>query len=123
MNAADPGQEPDLGSLAHALSAWIDASPANQARDPEALLWSRVGKVGEEAGEVVAALIAATGANPRKAATGPGGLADVERELLDVAVAALLAVDHLRTRRGQPGHAIRLLEQHLRSVAERVGLP
>ncbi|MFJ3220595.1 MazG-like family protein [Kitasatospora sp. NPDC086801] len=111
--------ERDLGEVLHAVSAWIDASPANRRRNAEALLWSRVGKVGEEAGEAVAALIGATGANPRKGAV--GDLADVERELLDVATAALLAVDHLRTRAGQPGTAMDRLGHHIRTVAERAG--
>ena len=45
-----------------ALSKWIDA--ANAHRDPEAVLWGRVSKIGEEFGEVIEALIGATGQNP-----------------------------------------------------------
>ncbi|MFJ2864255.1 MazG-like family protein [Kitasatospora sp. NPDC087314] len=115
----DGAGEQDLGDVLHALSTWIDASPANRRRNAEALLWSRIAKVGEEAGEAVAALIGATGANPRKGTV--GDLADVERELLDVATAALLAVDHLCTRAGQPGIAMDRLDQHIRTVAERAG--
>jgi hypothetical protein len=31
--------------LVQAVSRWLDASPQNQARDPDALLWGRVAKV------------------------------------------------------------------------------
>ncbi len=109
----------ELGALVHAVSQWIDDAPANRERPAEALLWSRVAKVAEEAGEVVAALIGATGANPRKGVDAT--MADVERELLDVAFAALCAVDHLRTAAGQEGIAIDLLAEHIRTVAERAG--
>ncbi|MCC9310063.1 MazG-like family protein [Kitasatospora sp. RB6PN24] len=115
MNAGSDTQS--IGEVLHAVSSWIDASECNRQRDAEALLWSRVAKVGEEAGEVVAALIGALGANPRKGVV--GDLGDVERELLDVATAALLAVDHLRTRAGQPGNAMEAFEEHTRAVAAR----
>ncbi|MER5354629.1 MazG-like family protein [Kitasatospora sp. NPDC002551] len=114
-----PRPHPGTGQLLHQISAWIDAAPANRDRDPEALLWSRVAKVGEEAGEAVAALIGATGANPRKGTNAT--LADVERELLDTAGAALLAVEHLRTRDGRPGTAVDAFTRHVRAVAERAG--
>lgn len=100
-----------------ALSRWIDEHPANAARDPEAVLWGRVAKVAEESGEVVAALVAATGQNPRKPAS--GSLDDVQKELLDVAVTALAAVEHLR---GNDGGSVAALEAHLRALAVRAGL-
>jgi len=49
----------------------------------------RVLKVVEEAGEAAAAYIGMTGANPRKGVTHT--LGDVESELLDVALTALVA--------------------------------
>ncbi|MFC0676012.1 MazG-like family protein [Brachybacterium hainanense] len=75
-----------------ALSAWIDG--ANTHRDPEAQTWSRIGKITEEAGEAIAAFIGMTGQNPRKGIT--HARADVEDELLDVAITALAALEHLR---------------------------
>ncbi|MET9878567.1 MazG-like family protein [Actinacidiphila glaucinigra] len=62
--AAD--QSGRINAGVHAVSRWIDAHPDNRDRDPEALLWGRVTKVGEEAGEVIAALVGATGHNPRQ---------------------------------------------------------
>jgi NTP pyrophosphatase (non-canonical NTP hydrolase) len=75
-----------------ALSRWVDGSPRNRDRDPEARLWSRVTKVCEESGEVWRALSAYVGENPRK---GIGTQQDIEDELLDTAAAALAAVAHL----------------------------
>lgn len=46
-----------------ALSSWIDRG--NAGRHPEAATWARLSKITEEAGEVVAAYIGATGQNPR----------------------------------------------------------
>lgn len=79
------------------LSRWVDAGNAH--RSPEALLWHRVAKVGEESGEVLAALIGATGGNPRKGVTHT--YSDIIEELLDVAVTALGAVEHLDDHRGR----------------------
>lgn len=100
-----------------ALSRWIDDHPANAARDREAALWGRIAKVTEEAGEVVAAFIAVTGQNPRKPAS--GSLDDVTKELLDVAVTALAAVEHLR---GNDGGALGALDGHVAALAVRAGL-
>ena len=101
-----------------ALSEWIDGSAANQSRPHEAQLWGRCVKVAEEAGEVVAALIGATGQNPRKGVT--HGIEDVEKELLDVAVSALCAVEHLT---GNAGSSIFALQRHLARLKERAGVP
>lgn len=75
------------------ISDWIDDAPQNAARDREAALWGRVSKVSEECGETIAALIGATGQNPRKGTTHV--LADVCEELLDVALTALAAWYHI----------------------------
>jgi hypothetical protein len=98
-----------------AVSRWVDAG--NVGRDPEALLWHRVAKVGEEGGEVIQALIGAMGGNPRKGLT--HSLADVEKELLDVAMTALGAVEHIRSHDGQ---SLRLLELHITAIAQRAGV-
>jgi hypothetical protein len=98
-----------------ALSEWIDAGNAH--RDPEAILWGRVAKVTEEAGEATAALIGATGQNPRKGTT--HDMLDVVQELLDVAVTALAAVEHVC---GNTGVAMDLLDTKVQNVVERAGL-
>lgn len=78
------------------LSEWIDAGNAH--RDPEAIAWGRLAKIGEEFGEVIEAWIGYTGQNPRKGRT--HRLDDVIEELLDVAVTALGAAEHLGNHRG-----------------------
>lgn len=98
-----------------ALSEWIDAG--NAGRDPEAITWGRIAKITEEAGEVIAAYIGATGQNPRKGVT--HSIDDVVAELLDVAVTALGAVEHIT---GHQGHARSLLDRKIVRVAERAGV-
>lgn len=98
-----------------ALSQWID--DGNAGRDPEAILWGRVAKLAEESGEAVAALIGMTGQNPRKGVTHTSG--DLIGELLDVAVTALGAVEHVT---GNQGDSLALLEDKLSRLAERAGL-
>lgn len=107
-------------STAHkiqALSRWIDEHPANIARDPEANTWGRIAKIQEEAGEVISALIGATGQNPRKGTYATMG--DVRKELLDVALAALAAIEHLDGNRGQ---ALQELADHVAWTHRRAGL-
>jgi NTP pyrophosphatase (non-canonical NTP hydrolase) len=98
-----------------ALSQWIDAG--NNQRDPEAITWGRIAKITEEAGEVIAAYIGATGQNPRKGVT--HDIEQVVEELLDVAITALGAVEHLR---GHGADALFLLEDKITRVATRAGV-
>ncbi len=107
----------DLGTQLAVLSAWIDATPSNATRDREARLWGRVAKVSEEAGEAIAALIGVTGQNPRKGVTHT--ISDLRTELLDVAVSALAAVEHLN---GNDATSIQALTAHLTRLVERAGL-
>lgn len=100
-----------------ALNDWIDRSPENAKRDPEAATWGRVAKVCEEAGEAIAALIGATGQNPRKGTNGT--MEDVRKELLDVALTALCAVEHLDRKVGVSGVSMAALEQHVSDVHRR----
>ena len=95
------------------LSQWID--DGNSERDAEALMLHRIIKVTEEAGEVVSALIGYLGANPRKGVTHVRQ--DVIDELLDVAVTALGAVEHLT---GNEGRSIDALFDKIERVAARV---
>jgi len=97
------------------LSTWIDRGNAH--RDPEAATWARLAKITEEAGEVVAAYIGATGQNPRKGVTHTQS--DVEAELLDVAITALAALEHLR---GHDARSIPLLEAKVAATLRRAGL-
>jgi len=99
------------------ISKWIDTSPAYVGLDPEAHNWRRISKMVEEAGEVFEAYFGALGENPRKGVT--HRQADVIRELLDVAVAALGAVEHLT---GNKGHSMNMLEAKVRAVALRAGV-
>jgi hypothetical protein len=67
--------------------AWLDAHPDT---DPALAVPLRVLKVAEEAGEAAAALIGATGQNPRKGRSHTE--ADVAAELCDVITAAAVAL-------------------------------
>ncbi|MDJ1113216.1 MazG-like family protein [Microbacterium dauci] len=98
-----------------ALSRWVEAGNAH--RDPEALTLHRVIKVAEEVGETVTALIGALGANPRKGVEGT--MENVLEELLDVAVAALGAYEHIDAHQGR---AYDELASKIIRVAERAGV-
>lgn len=98
-----------------ALSKWIDAG--NEHRDPEAITWGRLAKIMEEGGEVIEAYIGLTGQNPRKGAT--HSREDVLDELLDVAITALGAYEHLDEHRGE---SIRELGLKLTKIVERAGI-
>lgn len=104
-----------IGKNIATLSAWID--DANSDRNNEAATWARIAKITEEAGETVAAYIGATGQNPRKGTTHT--MHDVEGELIDVAVTALAALEHLR---GNDGSSMEAFDAKLRATLERVDL-
>jgi hypothetical protein len=106
-----------VSTVLHAISAWVDA--ANSGRDCEALLWHRCAKVNEEGGEVIEALIAYTGGNPRKPSDPTP--ARIEKELLDTAAAALAAVAHLHGN-DTDVDLIALLSAHVEQTAIRAGL-
>lgn len=99
------------------LSKWIDESPANMARDPEAATWGRLAKVSEECGEVIQAYIGVTGQNPRKGVH--ASIDDVKKELLDVAVTALAAYEHLE---GNKDTSIYALYEFIWEVYKRANL-
>lgn len=114
---ADVPHPPDYDASQNlvALSRWIDAGNAH--RDPEAVTWGRLSKITEEAGEVIAAYIGYTGQNPRKGHTHKR--IDVIDELLDVAVTALGAVEHMG---GHTGQALDALFDKINAVAKRAGV-
>lgn len=97
------------------ISRWIDA--ANAHRHSETNLWSRVSKAAEEGGEAMDALRGSLGENPRKGIVNT--LDDVVEELLDAAVAALGAVEHIHHHDGQ---ALALLNDKIMRVRDRAGL-
>lgn len=103
-----------------ALNEWLDEGNAH--RNPEARTWGRLAKVSEECGEVIEAFIGVTGQNPRKGVTHK--MDDVTDELLDVALTALCAVEHvLVTVGGEPkGKAMILFRDHVRRTYVRAGL-
>jgi hypothetical protein len=97
------------------LSRWIDEAQGD--RNAEAVLWGRVAKIAEEHGEVIAALIGATGQNPRKGVTHT--MFDVAEELLDVAITALCAYEHLS---GNDGSSLVALLTKVEQVGLRAGV-
>ena len=97
------------------LSKWFDQGNAH--RDPEAITWGRIAKIAEENGEVIEAFIGATGQNPRKGVT--NSMDSVLAELLDVAVTALGAYEHLDDHRGR---SLAALDSKIMHVAYRAGL-
>lgn len=105
------------GAVLADLSEWIDEPNHARGASPEAVTWGRLAKVSEECGEVIAAYIGATGQNPRKGVT--HSMEDVRKELLDVALTALCAVEHLD---GAVGASMLALEDHVEFVARRAGL-
>ena len=117
MNTENVPLTARMGRQLAALSAWVDAGAANTTRPPEAQLWGRVAKVCEESGEAIAALIGVMGQNPRKGITHTVG--DLRGELLDVAVSALAAVEHLDA---NTGRSLDHLASHLEHLSQRAGL-
>lgn len=97
-----------------AISNWIDDSYPSDLGG-EVHLRRRINKITEENGEVHEALGGMVGENPRKGVTHTR--ADVEYELLDVAVAALGALAHMT---GE--NPIVRLREHVDMVWERAGL-
>jgi hypothetical protein len=73
---------------------WLDGDVSPEYRaQPLAHMWARVTKVCSEAGEVMDALSALTGENPRKGVCGTKD--ELLGELGDTASAAILAIQHL----------------------------
>lgn len=76
-----------------ALDDYLDANVSQQYKDqPLAQDWARLAKVAEELGEAIQAFIGVTGQNPRKGFTGSED--DVDKELVDVALTAILCLQH-----------------------------
>jgi NTP pyrophosphatase (non-canonical NTP hydrolase) len=99
----------DLWTTVDALWHWLETSRApDDARDPRDVLLLRMLKLSEEVGEAAQAVIGATGQNPRKGVT--HSWQDVESELCDVVITALVALRTLTpdTREVFMGHLARV---------------
>ncbi|MFE0676144.1 MazG-like family protein [Streptomyces sp. NPDC058867] len=106
--ATPPAPPADLWTGIDDLWTWLES---NRAPDSADTLLVRVLKLSEEVGEVAEAVIGATGRNPRKGTTHSWD--DVQAELCDVAITALVA---LRTLTPEPGE---VFTHHLNRVRQR----
>lgn len=106
MNEQSPA--PELWSTIEALSEWLDTNRPVEGREG---LLLRILKLSEEVGEVSQAVIGATGQNPRKGVTHTWE--DVEAELCDVVITALMALRTLTP------EAREVFARHLDRVARR----
>ncbi len=107
----DPAPHTDVWGHVARVTAWLDAANGRGPHETAA----RIMKITEEAGEAVAAYLAATGQNPRKGITAtPGELAG---ELCDVVLAALVA---LATITGGTPPAEAALASHVAARAARL---
>lgn len=103
-------QDPDIWSGIEDLWAWLDShSPG----DGQQSLLLRMLKLSEEVGEVAEAVIGAMNRNPRKGASHTWE--DVESELCDVVITALIALRTLTpdTREVFVRHLARVRERSL----------
>lgn len=110
----------DLWATVDALSTWLDGHQPHGGR--EALLL-RVLKLSEEVGEVAQAVIGATGQNPRKGNSHTWQ--DVQSELCDVAITALVALRTLTPDAEEvfAGHLARVAERSLQGAGGRPAQP
>ncbi|GAA2522686.1 MULTISPECIES: MazG-like family protein [Streptomyces] len=106
--APAPTPAADLWASVDALYGWLDA---NRPVDGREGLLLRILKLSEEVGEVAEAVIGATGQNPRKGTTHTWD--DVQSELCDVAVTALVALRTLTP------DAREVFTRHLANVRKR----
>ncbi|MFG2406859.1 MazG-like family protein [Streptomyces brevispora] len=92
------------------LRGWLDESPDQAAAGDVRVL--RVLKIGEEFGEAAQALTGVLGANPRKGKSHTWQ--DVEKELSDVIVTAMVALSTITS------DAPKVLDARVRQLVDRV---
>ncbi len=107
---AEPPAHSDLWTTIDDLWTWLEAHRP-QAGDRDRTLLLRLLKLSEEVGEAAQAVIGATGQNPRKGTTHTWQ--DVEAELCDVVITALVALRTLTP------EARTVFAHHLTRVRER----
>lgn len=96
---------------------WLDENVAQRYKEqPLAQDWARIGKIQEELGEAVDALILFTGQNPRKGEIGT--FHKVCQELADVVITATLALQHLTQDLNNTKMHVRLREAAIRERTE-----
>jgi NTP pyrophosphatase (non-canonical NTP hydrolase) len=102
--------ELDVWGSIDRLHAWLDANRTHSGRED---LLLRMLKLSEEVGEAAQAVIGATGHNPRKGVSHTWD--DVQAELCDVAITALLALRTLTpdSREVFAAHLARVTERSL----------
>lgn len=84
------------------IDEWLDDAVSDDYKaGPLAQDWARIAKVSEELGEAVNAFILYTGQNPRKQRS--DSIHDTLNELADVAITALLAIQHFTKDESQTG--------------------
>ncbi|KUO23049.1 MazG-like family protein [Streptomyces dysideae] len=107
---ASPAPSADLWAAVDDLWAWLEANRPVGGREGMLL---RMLKLSEEVGEVAEAVIGATGQNPRKGTSHTWE--DVESELCDVVITALVALRTLTpdTREVFTRHLARVTERSL----------
>ncbi|MEU5531950.1 MazG-like family protein [Streptomyces sp. NPDC020362] len=110
MTAQDTSAAPDPALWPTIDALWSRLEETRRHAGQEGVLL-RILKLSEEVGEVAEAVIGATGQNPRKGVTHTWE--DVESELCDVVITALVA---LRTLTPQ---AREVFERHLKRVRDR----
>ncbi|MEU6540222.1 MazG-like family protein [Streptomyces sp. NPDC047000] len=88
--AAATAAPADLWTTVDGLWQWLETHRGPDSRGPAEALLLRMLKLSEEVGEVAQAVIGATGQNPRKGVTHTWQ--DVESELCDVVITALIAL-------------------------------
>ncbi|PWI18738.1 hypothetical protein DI272_34820 [Streptomyces sp. Act143] len=106
-------QAPDIWSGIDELWAWLDANRPSDGEQPDGQreLLLRMLKLSEEVGEVAEAVIGAMNHNPRKGNSHTWD--DVQSELCDVAITALVALRTLTP------EAREVFSRHLGRVRER----
>ncbi|MEU6309978.1 MazG-like family protein [Streptomyces sp. NPDC047014] len=93
------------------IKRWLDDSVGDLS--PREVVLFRVLKVGEEFGEVAEAVHGVNGANPRKGRS--HSMDDVMKELVDVAVTALVALETI-----SPGEGRKEFEKRLEALVDRM---
>lgn len=87
------------------IDRWLDDYVSQEYKDqPLAQDWARVAKVIEELGEAVNELILMTGQNPRKERK--DGINPLLSELADVAITAMLAIQHFTQDQARTGSVL-----------------